>query len=255
MRRGFSNWIACLTRLLAWRFLSARVAPLLWRSRHGTVILTPHYTWFSAVECFGYDSYRLVSLPREYPLRWFLDIGAHIGTFALALLERWPEARGIACEPSAESFVALTENLQRNARSESCECLRAAVVGQEGLRSVSFHYRPLSPSTSTSLPVEKRGAEAVVTVPAVCFAELIRRVPRVVDLVKIDVEGAEYEIIERTPLELLSRVKLLVLEYHHVAGRSPDELVSRLARAGLPLRRHGAPLMWFGNWPGLHQRG
>jgi FkbM family methyltransferase len=237
-----------MARLLAWRFLSQRIAPPLWRSHHGTAILTPPYTWFAAVECFGYDSYGLRRLPENYPLHWFLDIGAHIGTFALAVLERWPDVRGIACEPSAESFGALTGNLQRNCASKSCECLQVAVVGEGAPHSVSFHYKPHKPSTSTILAEETPQGEKVVTVPTTSLAGLIRRVGQA-DLVKMDVEGAEYDIINGTPLELLSRIKLLVMEYHRVSGHSREELVARLAQAGLLLCRHEPPLMWFGAWP------
>lgn len=248
--RGFSNGLACMARLVAWRFVSRRIAPPLWRSRHGTEIFTPHYTWFATVECFGYDSYGLRRLPKNYPLHWFLDIGAHIGTFALAVLERWPGARGIACEPSTESFAALTSNLQRNHATKCCECLQVAVVGEGDPRSVSFRYKPLEPSTSSIMPAQGLPQrEKVVTVAATSLAGLIRQIPQAVDLVKIDVEGAEYQIIEGTPLELLSRIKLLVMEYHRVSGHSREELIARLARAGLPLCRHEAPLMWFGAWP------
>lgn len=247
--RGFSNGLGCMAKLLAWRFLSQRIPPPLWRSHHGTSILTPQYSWFAAVECFGYDSYGLKGLPENYPLRWFLDIGAHIGTFALAVLERWPDARGIACEPAAESFGALTGNLQRNRASKSCECLQMAVAGEEGLPTVSFRYKPTKPSTSTILPMEETPqGEKVVTVAATSLAGLIRRIPQA-DLVKMDVEGAEYEIINGTPVDLLSRIKLLVMEYHRVPGHCHEQLVVRLAQAGLPLCRHDPPLMWFGAWP------
>lgn len=248
-RRGFGNGIACMARLAAWRFISARVRPPLWKSRKGTMLLTPHYTWFAALECFGYDSYRLHSLPQSCSLRFFLDIGAHIGSFSLAVTERWPNAAGIACEPSSSNFAALRHNLSLNP-GRSVECIKAAVVGDGRPSSLQFSYDPHRPQSGAllSAPTANGGAEIEV-VSALAFSELVRKSPDTIDLLKIDVEGAEYGIIAGTPLDLLGRAKRIVLEYHPMPGCSERDIVTRLAQAGLELARHEPRLMWFGAWP------
>ena len=39
-----------------------------------------------------------------------------------------------------------------------------------------------------------------------------------VDLLKIDVEGGEYAILESTPADVLSRIRNIVFEYHDIEG-------------------------------------
>lgn len=249
-RRGFQNGIASMARLAAWRFISARVRPPLWKSRKGTMLLTPHYTWFAALECFGYDSYRLHSLPQSCSLRFFLDIGAHIGSFSLVVTERWPSAAGVACEPSSSNFAALRHNLSLNP-GRSVECIKAAVVGDGQPSTLRFSYNPRAPQEGALLPAPTaNGGAEIEVVSALAFSELVRKSPDTIDLLKIDVEGAEYGIIAGTPLDLLGRAKRIVLEYHPMPGCSERDIVARLAQAGLELARHEPPLMWFGAWPG-----
>jgi len=38
------------------------------------------------------------------------------------------------------------------------------------------------------------------------------------DLLKIDCEGGEYEILESTPAEVLSRIRNIVFEYRQIDG-------------------------------------
>ena len=53
-------------------------------------------------------------------------------------------------------------------------------------------------------------------------------------IVKIDAEGAEYDLIMRTGQEHLARIDELFVETHAYAEGSTDDLVGRLENAGLP---------------------
>ena len=55
-----------------------------------------------------------------------------------------------------------------------------------------------------------------------------------IDYLKIDVEGAEYDILSSCPPETLAKVKCMVMEYHEFDGdeRSHRDLVSLLKTHG-----------------------
>jgi len=223
----------------------------IWRTRRGTLLGSSPYSWQTVIELVGYDSYRLASLSHAPPIRSFVDLGANIGAFSLALLDRWPEARGVGCEPSIECVRLAQQNFARNG-VKTCECLPVAVVGNLGPETVSFSYRPFLPNASSIVDSNSESRDVVkVPVRTIRFSELLDRIDGIVDLVKIDVEGAEYSIIAETPPEIFGRIKLLAVEYHHVPGHSPDELVEKLTAAGLPLVSHEpkSRIMWCGPWP------
>ena len=158
------------------------------------------------------------------------DVGANIGIFSLLAADRG--ATVTAIEPHPANFTWL----ERNTAGWAVECRRAAVLGD------------VPPSGEVTL-VEAAGHTAhhvagthaaepdadTTPVPAISFAELVGEG---YDLVKLDVEGAEFGIVADTPLEILATLRRLVAEVHHVAG-DPDVLRDRLAEAGLTVTLSG----------------
>lgn len=67
-------------------------------------------------------------------------------------------------------------------------------------------------------------------------ALLDRFFPGGVDLLKLDVEGAEEEVLAAASRETLRRCREVAVEYHGVAAR--DVLFDRLAAAGFVVHRH-----------------
>lgn len=59
-----------------------------------------------------------------------------------------------------------------------------------------------------------------------------------VDVLEINVEGAEYGIFAGTPVDALRVVRSMVVEHHAVAGHSEDEAVANSSNAGLRCVRH-----------------
>ncbi|WP_286689872.1 FkbM family methyltransferase [Aeromicrobium sp. REDSEA-S38_B2] len=76
----------------------------------------------------------------------------------------------------------------------------------------------------------------------------------IVDLIKMDAEGAEYGIVLESDPALWSGVRRVVMEYHHSDDHDFGELRTFLEAAGLSLVRHetGGPgfgLAWFSRDP------
>ncbi|MDP9255653.1 MAG: FkbM family methyltransferase [Actinomycetota bacterium] len=76
------------------------------------------------------------------------------------------------------------------------------------------------------------GGGTVVTVPAVSLDTVVQRVGGRVDILKLDIEGAEHPVLARATL--LDRVALVVGEYHPGAGASWETL--RRSLDGLEVR-------------------
>lgn len=243
MRSGFRNWPSLLGAIALGR-LRGQPPALQMQARGGPIIHTVagDRSWWTVVEVFGRDCYRLAStrLPSK-PL--VVDIGANIGAFTLGVLARWPEACVWAVEASPRAVGQLVANLGWGSTAARVTVRHAAVVGARQGPTVLLDEHAGDLCTSTLRDVsEARASDQVVDVPAVTLAELLGSVlqPGVerVDLCKVDVEGAEYEIVLGTPLKLLGRIDRLVLEYHAVPGRDVADIARHLHAAGLRWQWH-----------------
>jgi FkbM family methyltransferase len=161
-------------------------------------------------------------MTREYdidlapPPAVILDLGANIGASALFFRRKWPSARIVAVEPSPE----LAAILRRNAGSLGVEVREAAVAAETG--EISFYPSDESWAGSTR---DGDGHGAALRVPAVAFDELVGSG---VDLVKIDVEGEEFNVIPAS--RRLGEVAAIVGEVH-ARPDSPEseQLLSHLS--------------------------
>jgi len=136
-----------------------------------------------------------------------VDVGAYIGDFSVLAKELWPDSRVYAFEPNPANFTLLEENVILNGCTD-VRVFRSAVAGQAGVRT-------LVGGDSRDMSFLKSGSSGL-DVEAVCLQDVI---PGNIDLLKMDCEGAEYEILESMAATgHLSKVRAAALEWHHYPG-------------------------------------
>ncbi len=163
------------------------------------------------------DEYRLrASVATQ--LGCVVDLGANVGLFSarIAPLAR----RVIAYEPFPESFAQLQANL---AERRNVEAVCGAVSDRSGVLRL-FPPRKQSRSGTHSLYPEACGelSERFVEVPSLTLDELFacHRIDAC-DLLKLDVEGAEYPILYGASAAALGRIRRIHGEYHDVSRDDP----------------------------------
>ena len=141
-----------------------------------------------------------------------LDCGANVGFFALWLSALSPQVRIHCFEPSSDARSRLTLNIASNELTDRLlvypfgllDCCCYAGLKQtwaSGHRSF-FEYDRVLPDASETC--ECISLERAVEL---CNAQHL-------DLLKIDVEGAELEILEGASEATLHKVRRIVVEYH-----------------------------------------
>jgi len=238
LHKGFRNWLRLCINIAVGR-IRKRPPALTMKVRCGPTLATPggDRSWRTVAEIFGRDCYRLakVGLP---PAPVVVDIGANIGSFSLAVLNLFPVAEVAAFEASPAALLALQRNILANRASDRVRVHHVAVTGSSEPSSVWLNEHVGDLCTSSLLESEDAGLESArVEVPARSLSAILASYPHGVDLLKMDVEGAEYDIIAGTPSHLLARVRCAVIEYHDVPGHHVDELAARLDEAGLAFER------------------
>lgn len=122
-------------------------------------------------------------------IRLIVDCGANVGYTAAYLLSRYREAVLVAIEPDPVTFELLKDNLAPY--GERAVCIRAA-VWSSGQRAVSLSRGAQGDGLDWStavLPDDANGDTSVVHLDSI-IASFAQR-GRGIDLLKIDIEGAE----------------------------------------------------------------
>jgi FkbM family methyltransferase len=157
-----------------------------------------------------------------------MDLGAHVGGFTLLLKTlQAPLERVICVEPNPVSRIKLQFNLAHN--GVSAEVFAGAVANEAGV--AKLHFGKCS-TGFTLLPGQPNLDEGSVEVETVTFDMLLDRFSpgNIIDICKMDVEGAEFEILLGEHAETLSRCRYLICEIHAVPQYSRSALIDSLAQ-------------------------
>ncbi len=197
--------------------------------------------------------------------RTVVDVGANIGLNTIYFAARvGPTGRVIAVEPAGDNLAVLRDNVARN---RLAQVTVADVAAGRARETRSFYLRgDVSAVNSFYEDSVYASVTDLVVVPVVPLDELVEGEAHVV---KVDVEGAELDVLAGMTRLLGSRSLVLVVEWHPLlqekAGFAPDALpdalfnrgfnvtsashtgTTRLARRDVPrlidrLRRSGRPV-------------
>ncbi len=155
-----------------------------------------------------------------------LDVGAHKGSFAVLAALAGPATRVHAVEPEPENLRCLNANIALN-RLENVVVHARAVSADPG---EAFLYvgGQRGSGTNSLFQEQVQGHRASVSVPTMRLVDLLETAGGQVDLMKMDVEGAEYSVLHGVPVEALRRIRRIVLEYHGVGGLDAEAIADDL---------------------------
>ena len=170
----------------------------------------------------------------------FLDAGAHIGVFAAIVSKQLPNSVVHALEPSTDNYVLLEKNLSGRTNAFAH---RLALGGTNG--TVRLHHAPGSVGHSVyhnpdweGQPWEPRSAEApplasYEDVPCQVLADFLAEqgIERV-HFLKMNIEGAEYDVLLGASEETLRSIDCMQLELHPDKDGRADRLIERLRELG-----------------------
>jgi FkbM family methyltransferase len=144
---------------------------------------------------------------------FFVDVGANTGIFSLIACATNSGIRVIAFEPVSEIYVRLVTNVTINAFQDRCQTMQEAVSNAAG--TTRLLVPPGELPTEATLELENKSAPEggthididSTTLDAVCAQATV-------DFIKIDVEGAEYKVLQGAR-QLLARCSPTILLEHH----------------------------------------
>lgn len=155
-----------------------------------------------------------------------VDLGAHHGLFSLALSARY-RCRCHAIEACPDVYEAMPA-------AEGVVKHHYAVCSAAGRRRL---HVASNRETSTILDVRGSPPGETIDVPAIDLSTLVERLGLAeIDVLKIDIEGAEIEVLDAAPDHLLRAMTQITVEFHEFNGmvrRADIERIrTRLGRLG-----------------------
>lgn len=142
-----------------------------------------------------------------------IDCGANIGLAVLFWKRRYPKSRILAFEPDPAAFEALVWNCRHWGLSE-VECLNKAVWSEEG----EYPFARDGADAGHLLVGDTVAGATPILVSTVRLRDYL---VAPVDLLKLDIEGAEAEVLEDCS-DVLDGVARVFVEYHSRTDREQN---------------------------------
>jgi FkbM family methyltransferase len=176
------------------------------------------------ITCVMRNSYGLGK--RLSGIATIVDVGANFGFFSLAARARYPQAAIHAYEPNPRVQALLRANvagfgIEVHPQAVGAECREVTLIddGPSNQARISVHG-----SEGSACSVRQVNLEAV-----------LERAGGRIDLLKLDCEGAEWEMLQSAAG--WESVRYLRFEYHLYGGETADQALRALARLGFTIDR------------------
>ncbi len=165
--------------------------------------------------------------------QFVIDAGANIGLTTIFIKNNFPDAKVVCIEPDKSNFSMLENNLANFIQNQSVFLENAGLMGRLNLNlGIGESFRGGGAWAKQTIISDQESDIKSTTIP-----ELLDKYGELkIDLLKIDIEGAETFLLENeTDLSFLERTKVIAIEIH-------DEYDCRAGIYAL-LRHHGFMLM------------
>ncbi len=172
---------------------------------------------------------REVYVNKEY--EWFpvsepkviVDLGAHFGDTTLYYHAHFPNATIIAVEPAPDNFARLQKHV---AGIKNIVCVNAAVGSVDGTITLNLGVSSLGHSV-----IKRHESDIAVEVPLLTLLSVLGRAGvEKADLIKFDIEGAEFDLFTNESL-VVHHTKALIGEVHLdlSAGKNLNDFLEKFS--------------------------
>ena len=139
-----------------------------------------------------------------------IDIGAHIGTFSIFSASQAKNVSVYSYEPCPDNFSLLRENIKLNGLEEKIKPFNLAVWKEKGSHNLFIDNKYMQLATMCPKDNKTKASVRCTTLEDIFRDNHIDKC----DFLKIDCEGAEYEILMNASQECLRKIEVISIELH-----------------------------------------
>ena len=162
---------------------------------------------------FDFATFEEVILKEDYNLTinfnpsTIIDGGANIGLTSVFFANKYPNADIVAVEPEEGNFEMLKKNTKNYGR---ISLIRSGIWSHSAILSVIDEGK-----VNNSFTVAEILSPKVDSINAISIYDIMQeRSWDTIDILKLDIEGAEKNVFEKNFEQWLPRVKILIIEFH-----------------------------------------
>lgn len=213
------------SKYLASKFRFSREDPLEFDLKGGLKVYVPKVRLHEFKMIFMDDCY-LKGFERnafsDFREMVVVDVGSNLGFFTLYVKSIFPDAKVYCIEPLRENYEFLLKNISINRLiKDSLTPLNVALWSESGSVTLSGAKEEKFPTGASVFGEKNEGGGYLV--PALGFEDFFSRYGLAeVSLLKLDCEGAEYEILYKCNQANLGRIQCIVIEVHEGAGNEEN---------------------------------
>lgn len=201
---AYGVWIG--TKILVKLVCGQGLVPIQLPGSRDSILLRPHTTDVAAFE--------QIFIGREYDLpigemtpKFIIDGGANVGCASVFFAQRFPHAAIWAFEPEGSNYDILERN---GKRFSNITTMKAAIWSSD------THVEIENPSDEKwAFRVQQASMGATSRVQALSIPSILKLAGEDrVDILKLDIEGAERELFGRGSAQWIDRVGVIIIELH-----------------------------------------
>jgi FkbM family methyltransferase len=183
-------------------------------------------------EIFKHGEYRIVEEIVRDAKDAVIDVGAHAGFFTLFAWSLNRGVRIISIEPEPGNLKALQRHISDN-NAKNITVYEGAVGASSGRR----HLYLAKDNHNHYLVDRGQNVDKSIIVNSWSLSEIMKKsIINSVSLIKIDVEGGEYEIFKGLDESDFKKIKNFYIEYHENGKKKREEIENRLRENGFGVR-------------------
>lgn len=199
--------------------------------RNGLVFLINDYiNILQILEIVKYDDYGLKKIKNP---KTIVDIGANIGDFTVLAAKKYPEAKIFAYEPDENIYSLMIKNLSLNS-SDNVYTFKEG-VGRKSEVKTFYSYDMSGLSGFTKIQSKKSRRKSIKVTSLFKLMELNKI--KSIDLLKVDCEGAEFDIFLNAESKVYKKIKNIAVEYHDsLTNHSHQSLIREFKNNGFKVK-------------------
>ena len=191
--------------------------------------------WAKLTENDSYDSFSEIFVENEYKnfvpkieIKSLIDLGAHYGFFTMWLQSNQPDHKidTLMVEPASRCKKALDTLVED---SDTSITFINKCIDNPGLIKSEFYERPHM--ASSRVPIDNK--EKPIKISVLQVEEITNWKTPPYDLLKCDIEGAEYTLINEYSY-ILQNTRYLIIEWHKQSG-DYDDFQVKICKLGFKL--------------------
>lgn len=215
----------------------------------GSVAEVAHkYAWLADVTLHAPALFKEVILTNTYKIQpdhvknhSVIDVGANLGMFSI-MCAALGAPQVISCEPVPSTCESLVAHVSRAQLRDRITCVRAAIVGKHsGALMMGMH----ADSGKNSFYDVGTHSQLVSTLT---LADIVTMCTHDQIILKMDCEGAEYDILMDSVPDTFGRISMIMMETHgdmHPIHKGIPVLHERLQQLGFTQRSYTPYGIWW----------